>query len=189
MGKELDTELMEWTQTLPTDWLPLTVHPPPTNEPLITYQALALSVVWSYYRAVRIVLQKLMLELRQIRTLFFGPSPDDMQVLEVIQEMITEVCRSMPYCLGDIDMFGNRLSPSAENTDRPRVRSFHGYSLLWPLWYVLSCGLATSEQEAFIRNVLFRVGSALGIKLALRLAEYNYSMPGAIERIVSGMDV
>lgn len=180
---------MDWTQSLPTDWLPLTVHPPPTNEPLITYQALALSVVWSYYRAVRIVLQKLMLELRQIRALFFGPAPDDMQVLEIIQEMITEVCRSMPYCLGDIDKFGNRIPSSAGTGDRPRVRSFHGYSLLWPLWYVLSCGWATSEQEALVRNVLFRVGSALGIRLALRLAEYDYSSPATIERLIRGEEV
>lgn len=175
-GKLLDQELAEWSQTLQNDWLPLIVHSHTTNEPLITYQALSLSVVWNFYRAVRVVLQRLMLELRRIRALFLGSFADDIEVLEIIHEMITDVCRSIPFSLGDIDTLGNPTtsasSPSSQQGQgKPRIRAFHGYSLLWPFWYVLACGLANPEQEQQIRNALVRVGSELGIRLALRLAE------------------
>ena len=173
-GKLLDQELAEWSQTLHNDWLPLIVHSHITNEPLITYQALSLSVVWNFYRAVRVVLQRLMLELRRIRALFLGSFADDIEVLEVIHEMITDVCRSIPFSLGDIDTLGNptTTTPSSQGGQgKPRIRAFHGYSLLWPFWYILACGLANPEQEQQIRDALVRVGSALGIRLALRLAE------------------
>lgn len=169
-GTALDSELSEWSQTLPNEWLPLVVHGP-TGEPLITYQILFLSVVWNFYRAIRIVLQRLMLELRRIRALFLGPFPDDDAVLEVIQDMIADVCRSIPFSLGDIDTLGN--PPTPLEGGKPRIRAFHGYSLLWPLWYVLACGLATPEQTQLIRDALMRVGFALGIKMALKLAEFT----------------
>lgn len=173
-GTTLDQELSEWSQTLPNDWLPLVTHSP-TSEPLITYQALFLSVIWNYYRAMRIVLLRIMLELRQIRAFFLGPTPGDVEVFETIQEMISDVCRSIPYSLGDIDSLGNPIPSSVEGG--PRIRAFHGYSLLWPLWYVLSCGLARPEQAEQIRGALYRFGSVLGIKLALRLAEYTPPAP------------
>ena len=168
-GKLLDQELAEWSQTLHNDWLPLIVHSHITNEPLITYQALSLSVVWNFYRAVRVVLQRLMLELRRIRALFLGSFADDIEVLEIIHEMITDVCRSIPFSLGDIGTLGNPTTQGGQ--EKPRIRAFHGYSLLWPFWYILACGLANPEQEQQIRDALVRVGSALGIRLAFRLAE------------------
>ena len=188
IGKMLDADMIDWTHNVPEDWQPFFIESSSAEEPFITYRALPLAVVWNYYRAIRIVLQKLMLELRQIRAVFFGPAPDDMEALEIIQQMITGVCRSMAYCLGDVDMHGNRM-PSNDTSNRPRVRAFHGYTLLWPIWYVLSCGLATPEQEKLVRDVLLRVGSALGIKLALTLADYDYSMLGGFERFVSDMGV
>lgn len=88
--------------------------------------------------------------------------------LNVIQEMITDICRSIPFSLGDVDTRGN---PIKSLEGKPQIRAFHGYTLLWPFWYVLSSGLATPEQNQQIRSVLARVGSAQGIKLALILAE------------------
>lgn len=177
-GAALDSELSEWSQTLPNEWLPLVVHTP-TGEPLVTYQVLFLSVVWNFYRAIRIVLQRLMLELRRIRALFLGPFPDDDHVLEVIQDMITDACRSIPFSLGDIDTLGNPPTPSPSwDGGKPRIRAFHGYSLLWPLWYMLACGMATPQQEQMIRDALVRVGSMLGIKMALKLAGYSPEDPG-----------
>lgn len=129
--------------------------------------------IWNYYRAIRIVLQRLVLELHRNLASIVGTRngdafQDDPEAVNVIHEMITDICRSIPFSLGDVDSRGNPIR-SAEG--KPQIRAFHGYTLLWPLWYVLSCGLATPEQEQQIRSVLSRVGSALGIKLALILAE------------------
>lgn len=177
----LDFELAQWSHSVPDFWLPLIVHSP-QGESLITYQRIAMVAIWNYYRAIRIVLQRLVLELHRNLASFVGTSSgdafqDDPEAISVIHEMITDICRSIPFALGDVDSRGNPIS-SAEG--KPQIRAFHGYTLLWPLWYVLSCGLATPEQAQQIRSVLSRVGSALGIKLALILAEApSGQLPGA----------
>ena len=127
--------------------------------------------IWNYYRAIRIVLQRFILDVYQTISSVTGVNglvPDDPVEMNVIQEMITDICRSIPFALGDVDSRGN---PIKSLEGKPQIRAFHGYTLLWPFWYVLASGLATPEQSQQIRSVLARVGSAQGIKLALILAE------------------
>ncbi|KAH8424707.1 putative C6 transcription factor [Aspergillus melleus] len=177
-GRLMDLELSRWAQQLPNNWLPLAVYSP-TGEALLTYQRIAVATIWKYYRAVRIILQKMMLELRQTLASVVGEHDEtykdvfqgDANVKEVIQDMITDTCRSIPYCFGDVDMSGN--PPSSSINDKPRIRAIYGYIMLWPLWYTYSCGLATPTQTEQLRGALARVGSALGIRLALVLARDN----------------
>lgn len=178
LGRQIDLELTSWSQDLPDRWLPLVIYPDKSdsNDFLITYHHLSIASVWTYYRAVRIVSHVIMLGLRKALAAATGEVPEDTgtEVPAVVQKMITDICRSIPFCLGDVDMLGNRTasaSPSAESKPQPRARAFSVYSMVWPLWYILSCGLATPEQEQQIRSCLSRVGSVLGIKLALVLAE------------------
>lgn len=191
-GRQIDLELTSWSQDLPERWLPLVIYPDKadTTDPLITYHHLSIASVWTYYRAVRIVSHLIMLELGRALALASASTAD--QIPEetatttpaIIQKMITDICRSIPFCLGDVDIMGNRTtsplssssssSASASSPDakpQPRARAFSVYSMIWPLWYILSCGLATDAQEEHIRNCLKRIGSVLGIKLALVLAE------------------
>lgn len=179
-GRACDFELSQWSQHLPERWLPLMVYSA-QGKPLMTYHRISNCVIWNYYRAVRVMLQQLLLSLH--RTLADvtarytspttpPPSPDpglDPKLLRaVIQEMTTDTCRSIPFSLGDIDTLGRPVSP-ASNGKLP-LRAAQAYGLLWPLWYILSCGLPSSTQVDQIRSVLTRVGSTLGIKLALILA-------------------
>lgn len=168
----VDLEFSSWDQRLPDNWLPEVV-PTLKGESLLTYQQMGIAAIWTYYRAVRIILQQLILQLRgTIKTLVGDDginnevTQDDIEV-RVIRKMITDACRSIPFCFGDIDARGNSIPSSSEG--KPRVRAVYGHSMLWPLWYMLSCGLATPEQSAQLRGALARVGSALGIKLALIL--------------------
>ncbi|KAL4933539.1 putative C6 transcription factor [Aspergillus undulatus] len=187
-GRQIDLELTSWSQDLPDRWLPLIIYADKTdtNEPLITYHHLSIASVWTYYRAVRIVSHLIMLELRRALTSVSVPSPGEPPAEDtstpsatpaIIQKMITDICRSIPFCLGDVDIMGNRTtSPSSSGSGsgskpQPRARAFSVYSMIWPLWYILSCGLATPEQAEHIRSCLARIGSVLGIKLALVLAE------------------
>lgn len=168
-GRACDQELSEWTQHLPDRWLPLICYSE-EGQPLITYNRISNAVIWNDYRAVRVGLQQLLLTLH--RTLAANNTQsglDENSLRSVIQEMTTDVCRSIPFSLGDVDTLG-RPTPSLEG-NKEHIRAAQGYSLLWPLWYVLSCGLPTPKQVAQIRTVLSRVGSAMGIKLALVLAD------------------
>ncbi|GES57057.1 Zn(II)2Cys6 transcription factor [Aspergillus terreus] len=164
----VDLEFSSWDQRLPDNWLPQVVLTP-KGESLLTYQQMGIAVIWTYYRAVRIILQQLILQLRGTIKSLVGDDEVTQDGIEVrvIRKMITDSCRSIPFCFGDIDARGNPIPSSSEG--KPRVRAVYGYSMLWPLWYMLSCGLATPAQSAQLRGALAQVGSALGIKLALIL--------------------
>ncbi|KAJ5363542.1 uncharacterized protein N7496_009255 [Penicillium cataractarum] len=92
---------------------------------------------------------------------------DENSLRAVIQEMTTDTCRSLPFSLSDVDTLGRPTNPKDNSRS---IRAAQGYGLLWPLWYILSCGMPTPTQVQQIRTVLSRIGSSLGIKLALILA-------------------
>ncbi|KAJ5437571.1 hypothetical protein N7445_006115 [Penicillium cf. griseofulvum] len=182
VGREYDIELSQWTQTLPDRWLPLVVYSA-QGEPLLAYNRISNAVVWNYYRSVRVMVQQLLLSLNSTLTSIkaakqfsdsqdTSPRPESECMLDepalraIIREMTTDVCRSIPFALADVDCLGR-----PNKSDSPwQMRAVQGYGLLWPLWYILSSGMPTPAQAELIRTVLSRVGSTLGIKLALVLA-------------------
>lgn len=187
--KLLDMEVGQWPENLPDYWHPLYVNSQ-QGESLITYQRIPMAAIWNYYRAVRIVLQRMILELNHTLATLTG-IPDSQHeaaaAAAVIQEMIADICRTIPFSLGDVD---SRGIPNRSLQGKPQIRAFHGYTLVFPLWYVLASGLGTPDQTQLIRSVLARVGSALGIRLALILAETPEGQyAGAEERIRNSVPV
>lgn len=198
-SKSIDRELYQWTQHVPDHWLPFIVYSQ-DGKPLITHQHIWMVGTWNYYRACRVLLQRLLLTLyRKLACLEpqqHGSSNSTayLKVQEVIQGMITDICRSIPFSVGDVDTFGKPTrscsssssssseyaSATAFSAGTPRIRAFHGHSMLWPLWYALSSGFATPGQVQLIRSVLARVGSAMGIKLALTLAAEGVGSGSAV---------
>lgn len=182
-GRECDIELSQWTQTLPDHWLPLVVYSA-QGEPLLTYNRISSAIIWNYYRAVRVMLQQLFLGLGNTLTAIqkanqqsscfakIGSEDTNESYLEeeslraTIRDMTTDVCRSIPFALADVDALGR----PTKSDSAWKIRAAQGYGLLWPLWYILSCGMPTPVQVEQIRTVLSRVGSTLGIKLAWVLA-------------------
>ena len=177
-SQQCDFELSQWTLFLPNRWLPLVVYSPQGKQ-LVTYNHISNAVIWNYYRAVRVMVQQLLLNLsRTLNTIDqkgekngepfkAKPALDEGNLQAIIQEMTTDVCRSIPFALSDIDSLGRPLNPNSPN--RP-IRAAQGYGLLWPLWYILSCGMPTPEQVNQIHAVLHRIGTTMGINLALVLA-------------------
>lgn len=173
-----DAELSQWPLHLPDRWLPLVVYSA-QNEPLIAYKSIANAVIWNYYRAARVMHQQCLLKLN--RTLYTmiqtDQQPkhpmhaysalDESNLIAVIQEMTTDVCRSIPFALADVDTLGRPTHPV---DGKISLRAAQAYGLLWPFWYMLSCGMPTEAQFQQIRTALWRIGSTLGIKLALLLA-------------------
>ncbi|CAG8364395.1 unnamed protein product [Penicillium salamii] len=199
-GRECDAELSQWTQTLPDRWLPLVVYSA-HGESLLTYNRISNAIIWYYYRAVRVMLQQLLLGLNRTLTTIktankqwsssgtsgsgmdFEPL-DEANLLAVICEMTTDTCRSIPFSLADVDSLGR---PNQAHSPL-QIRAAQGYGLLWPLWYVLSCGMPTEAQVQQIRTALWRVGSKLGIKLALILAREAETIRGTQTDITAGMN-
>ncbi|KAE8384934.1 Zn(II)2Cys6 transcription factor [Aspergillus alliaceus] len=171
-GRLLALEMADWGQHLPDNWLPLVVHTR-TGESFLTYQNISIAAIWTYYRAARIALQRHMLDLRDTLASIVNDSQTVQReaALEEIEELTTDTCRAIPFSLGDIDALGKPIPASIEG--RPPVRAIYGYLMQWPLWYVLTFGLGTAAQMEQIRSSLSRVGSVLGIKLALVLAQHG----------------
>ncbi|KAL3462962.1 hypothetical protein BJX64DRAFT_136195 [Aspergillus heterothallicus] len=180
--RQIELELTSWSQDLPDSWLPLVIYADKntSRDPLITYHHLSIASVWAYYRAVRIVSHLITAELRRTLALatgdpnIFDDPPSTTTTPTTIQKLIADICRSIPFCVGDVDIMGNpTIAPfsSSSSEARPRARAFSVYSMIWPLWYILSSGLATPEQGEKLRSCLARIGSDLGIRLALVLAE------------------
>ncbi|KAL7653855.1 hypothetical protein ACMYSQ_008529 [Aspergillus niger] len=175
--RHLDLELVQWTQTLPELWLPLETRAY-TGEDVLTYREMITAVIWAHYRVLRIFIHGAMADLfRALVSMVNSPgiqreaSQHEADGLQLSLDMISDSCQSVPFCFGEIDMFGNPMPPSEQGMSR--VRAFYLYSMLWPLWYILSCGLATPEQTQMIRGVMARTGSEAGIKLATMLASYD----------------
>ncbi|CAI7672523.1 unnamed protein product [Penicillium pancosmium] len=178
LGRECDFELSQWTLHLTERWLPLVVYSS-QGDALLTYNRISNAVVWNYYRAARVMLQQLLLNLNRSLLATMkkkskrggsastqSPFNED-SIRAIIQEMTTDACRSIPFSLGDVDTLGRSIRTTDGNWT---IRAGQGYGLLWPMWYILSSGMPTPEQVSQIRTVLSRVGSKLGIKLALTLA-------------------
>ncbi|RAL17720.1 putative C6 transcription factor, partial [Aspergillus homomorphus CBS 101889] len=170
--RSLDSELADWSQNLPTSWLPHACRSH-TGEDVLTYQGQFSASMWSYYHALRVLLQLTMLDF--LRTLASIVSSNGIQReasrqeadgSQLIRSMISDTCRSIPYCFGEIDQLGH---PSASQ-GKSQLRAFYVYYMIWPLWYILTCGYATPAQAQHIRRVLTEKGSEVGIKLALVLA-------------------
>ncbi|KAJ6090471.1 hypothetical protein N7486_009286 [Penicillium sp. IBT 16267x] len=177
-GQECDFELSQWTLHLPDRWLPLVVYSA-QGETLLTYNRIPNCVIWNYYRAVRIMLQQLLLSLKRTYTdiISKNKAPGDPLAINialeetsfraVIQEMTNDVCRSIPFGMSDVDTLGRPTKPGDYQTT---VRAAQGYGLLWPLWYIVSCGMPSPQQVNQISLALYRIGTQQGINLALILA-------------------
>jgi hypothetical protein len=168
-ARECDVELSQWGERLPDRWLPLICYSA-TGDPLITYNRISNSVVWNYYRAARVLSQRLLLTLIMMINdshLLSASALDASSLRAGIQEMTTDLCRSIPFSLGDVDSLGRPTEGDEAHTAQTRLG---GYGMLWPLWYVLKCGIPTPAQTIQIRNALTRIGSTMGFKLALSLA-------------------
>ncbi|OJJ47105.1 hypothetical protein ASPZODRAFT_1897791 [Penicilliopsis zonata CBS 506.65] len=183
-ARGLDRDLVRWCDGLPEEWIPSVIPSPTGEQLLITYPRISVATIWNYYRAVRIVMQQILTGLQgalaplaslsNISPNLSSSALSSTQV--VVHDMIDEICRSIPFALGDIDPRGRFTADPArpwasQPSSRHKFKAVHGYSLLWPLWYVLSCGLATPDQSKQVRTALARLGSEVGIKLALTLAE------------------
>lgn len=88
---------------------------------------------------------------------------------EIVQNMIVDICRSMPYSLGDVDSSGVPLPQNQRENSNTRVKAIEGYELLWPFWHVLTSHFSTPKQRMQAREALYRL-DAMGIKLASKMA-------------------
>ncbi|OJJ30222.1 hypothetical protein ASPWEDRAFT_702358 [Aspergillus wentii DTO 134E9] len=180
MGERLGLEFDQWYRGTPDEWLPQsspTIH----GETIITYPDITSAGVWNYYRGATIALQLTLIEIHhRLNSLVAGNlhnTTDSNQFVglqspeNIIKNTVVGICQTIPFALGDVDRFG--FPTPMHGKPGVGIKAIQQFALLWPIWTVTQCGLATAEQDKQARVALQRIGLASGIKLGLALADQN----------------
>ena len=135
------------------------------------YSSAMVAGLWNQYRCMRILLlecrQSLSSRLRENTA--WEPSLFDTGNSEAIhrspkevEDLIDDVCASVPYLLGEVDQEGNLQQPQQK-------KAIGGFMLLWPLRLIFIKGLGTLLQRNWIAKRLRYIRNVLGIYLATSL--------------------
>ncbi|RFU24971.1 hypothetical protein B7463_g11367, partial [Scytalidium lignicola] len=137
----IDLQYQEWADSLPTPWRPRIFRKPgkiPAEATTIYLQHYVYAdvyVAWASNtcRAARIHLHEVLFHCVSLIELH-ACSETSLCIEEtrrtsriIISEMISEICASIDFCLGDIDSFG---APASTEYRMP----LHGYLIIWILW-------------------------------------------------------
>jgi hypothetical protein len=137
---------------------------------LYIYHDIWVATVWNWYRSCRMHLHEVLLH---CMTLLHSHPParaqsiDPKETLEqshsIISDMLSEICASVPFCIGDIDSAGK---PAKIERRMP----LYGYLLVWPLFVASASAESGSTQDLWIREKLEYVSNVMGIRKARLLA-------------------
>lgn len=134
------------------------------------YHDIWVAHVWNRYRCCRLHLHEVLLHCLDL--LHSHPATSKLSIdtqtireqsASTIPDLLSDVCDSVPFCIGDIDSAGNPLDPS-------KKIALHGHLLIWPL-YVISVSVEPdSIRGRWIRENLCYISNVLGFHKAQLLA-------------------
>ena len=84
----------------------------------------------------------------------------NLQATDKIQSLVSDICASVPYLLGELDQEGRLQHPQ-------HIKAIGGFYLLFPLRAMLFIEKVDPDQKAWIRKRLAYIKNALGIQGAL----------------------
>jgi len=100
--------------------------------------------------------------------------------LRIIQEMVDEICVSIPYHLGHNESQGlsntsDKSLPSVPCGDEfdQSSKALGGYLIMWHLFLAASMECISDQQRKWIREQLMYIGNGLGIKQAALLSSVS----------------
>lgn len=172
-GIEIDRRYQTWSETPKGFWLYQVVRSPSPNNPAgphhHVYHDTTVGFIWNNFRSVRIHLHEILLHCCTLieshpsrQPILSGFEETQIESTIVIQDMITDICASIPFCLGLIDAEGRGT------TDRPQ--SVEGYRCMYPLYLAMVSAEEGGEIQTWIRNKLEWISAAMGVRLAMILA-------------------
>lgn len=180
-GLKLDDDYQNWDSFMRLDKLfgvkELKTSPRVLGKfPVHLYNDFLTGWLWSNYYLCRIhlheVLKHCIFLLRAVQKaviINFDTSDLDTSSNVIIQDMISHICSSIPYFLGEIDGQGEivkdaRISP-------------HGTLLIVTGMYVAMTSLAPGETESWLRSKLETTSSSTGMPLPAGLARRPKANP------------
>lgn len=176
----IENELESWKNGLPESWSP-TLHNLLQDDgcqsirgdldtQFEVYPDLWVASMWNNYRTVRILIHETIMSI----TLKYGTS-EDMAALQpsinVLQEMATQVCRSVAFHLGTYPT-RKRANSGLEGQKSVHIAAIPGgYILAWPLYLAGMLRTTPTEQKMWMASQLHRIAVTMGLRLAYSFAE------------------
>ena len=181
-GISMDVELQSWSDGLSGSYrykeLSIAEAPrqqtshllpmQPTN--VHVYHDIWVASLWNHYRFARI---RLLETLVDCESRLDFPETLEMRLQEssislrnwneTSVKMVDDICASVPFLMGDVDVQGN-LSRGSGGI------ALGGYYLLWPLHVASSTRIVGADQKAWIKGRLRHLGTVMGINQAHLLA-------------------
>ena len=143
-----------------------------------------MAVHWNIFRCARIILHTLIIECLELLDIMGSSVPwhdfksevvSRDKSCSIIRAMISDLCASIPFGLGEIDSTGALRVGSQK-------RGAGGYFLLFPLQTIIQSKLSDRTQSRLALSALRRIGNEFGIKMAFNVADPARS-PGELRRL------
>lgn len=195
-----DEQYIIWSENRSDSWMPRVVRQygacgnQRTAEQLQVYSDVYLASMWNNLRAFRIHLHEVLLHCYDLASahpyaqlLSIDATETRMRSHAIISEMIDGICKSVPFCMGDIDRQGREVARKENWMEEAKEMGgglpLGGYLLLFPLnvarWSCASLEddeMATSTRMVddvkakWIQNVQFRISNEMGLRQGYFLA-------------------
>ncbi len=181
-GISMDVELQSWSDRMsePYRYKELSIADAPRQQTtnllpmqptnVHVYHDIWVAALWNHYRFARIRLLETLVDCES--RLDFSENLE-MRLQEssislrnwngTIIKMVDDICASVPFLMGDIDVQGNLKRGSSGI-------ALGGYYLLWPLHIASSVRIIGADQKAWIKGRLRHLGTVMGINQAHLLA-------------------
>jgi hypothetical protein len=153
---------------------------PQTSPPHI-YHDIWVAFIWNQYRSCRIHLHEVLLHSLDLlqshpiaSSLSIDPQATQDQSRLIISDLLSDICDSVPFCIGDIDSTGKPL-------DAAKRIPLGGYLLIWPLYVASVSAEEGSIRHCWIQEKLGYISRVMGLHKAHLLAERPRKEPWDLE--------
>ncbi|KAF2711504.1 hypothetical protein K504DRAFT_475337 [Pleomassaria siparia CBS 279.74] len=171
----VDSNLLQWYQTLPSDWHYQTVGmvyemPEDVAEagewpgPQHSYYDVPLASIVNDYRVCRIFCNRVIIACAT----WLGPGSDYPvtqaynTALFVIQQVVDEISASVPFHI----VYDMQPIPKERGQEKGAAEAFGGYSLVWPLYVAANAETIPQRQRDWLSGRLRVIGTKFGLSEA-----------------------
>jgi hypothetical protein len=174
----IDLQYQQWADSLPTPWRPRFFRKPGTTSakiphaeeacnglPQYVYEDIYVAWASNSCRAARIHLHEVLLHCVSLikshphAETSFDVEQTTIQSRTIISEMVSEICASTDFCLGEIDSVGN---PAPTEYRMP----LRGYLMIWIHWRAYVSAPEGSECKLWLHSKLEFVSNCMGVLAA-----------------------
>jgi hypothetical protein len=145
--------------------------------PIHIYNDLLVAWLWDNMRTVRIHLLEVLKRcdfLLQVHhnaaKIEFESTGLEEDANAIIRDMVSDVCSTVPFFLGEVDSRGNIAK-------YPHILPLAGRMAMWSIYIAMTSSEPGSETESWLRSKLELINSSMGMRLAARLARRERKNP------------